>query len=201
MNKTVDQERTTQRTSALAIWSFILGLPIIIGFLMRGGVVLQIGCLTAIPAVICGHFALHKIKKSTGALTGKYLAFAGLVMGYIGVIWLIIVTVSTPKIFKLRNEALVAATEGNLGVTHTTLTFYRLATGTYPSSLQALITNIDRSSKWAGPYILDEDMLKDFWGNELVYIYPGILNPDEYDLKSLGPDGVESNDDIVYKSQ
>jgi general secretion pathway protein G len=29
-----------------------------------------------------------------------------------------------------------------------------------------------------------------------MYLYPGKHNPDAYDLWSLGPDGVESDDDI-----
>src|SRR5262245_13824925 len=40
---------------------------------------------TAIPAVICGHIACSKIRKSGGTLGGKNIAVAGLVLGYIGV--------------------------------------------------------------------------------------------------------------------
>jgi hypothetical protein len=38
----------------------------------------------AIPAVICGHVAWSKIRKSGGALRGKGIASAGLILGYIG---------------------------------------------------------------------------------------------------------------------
>jgi len=38
---------------------------------------------TAIPAVICGHVARAKIRRSGGALGGKGIATAGLVLGYI----------------------------------------------------------------------------------------------------------------------
>jgi hypothetical protein len=40
--------------------------------------------LTAIPAVICGHIAWSKVRKSGGALRGKGIATAGLTLGYIG---------------------------------------------------------------------------------------------------------------------
>ena len=39
---------------------------------------------TAIPAVICGHIAWSKIRKSGGTLGGKNIAIAGLILGYIG---------------------------------------------------------------------------------------------------------------------
>lgn len=58
-------------TSGLAITSFVLGLV---------GLVTMI---TAIPAVICGHIACSNIKSSQGAQTGRGLAIAGLVLGYI----------------------------------------------------------------------------------------------------------------------
>ena len=45
------------------------------------------GCLiTAIPAVICGHIARSKIRKSGGALGGKGIATAGLILGYIALV-------------------------------------------------------------------------------------------------------------------
>jgi len=36
------------------------------------------------PAVICGHIAWSKIRKSGAALRGKGIATAGLILGYIG---------------------------------------------------------------------------------------------------------------------
>ena len=38
---------------------------------------------------------------------------------------------------------------------------------------------------------------KDPWGNEYLYLYPGVNNKDSFDLSSYGSDGVESEDDIV----
>jgi len=50
--------------------------------------------ITGIPAVICGHVALSKIKKSRGSLTGGGMAIAGLVMGYLSMGLLLIVATS-----------------------------------------------------------------------------------------------------------
>src|ERR1051325_4529942 len=62
------------RTSAAAIWSLILAI-------------LSFFCcwiFAAIPAVICGHVARANIRNSNGALAGKGIATAGLIVGYIG---------------------------------------------------------------------------------------------------------------------
>ena len=61
------------RTSGLALASMILG---ILSFLTVG--------LTSLPAVICGHLSLSRIKKAAGAVSGHGFAVAGLVMGYVG---------------------------------------------------------------------------------------------------------------------
>ncbi len=59
-------------TNGLAITSLVLGIfsPICCG------------CITGVPAVICGHIALSQISQNQN-LGGKGLAIAGLVLGYL----------------------------------------------------------------------------------------------------------------------
>ena len=65
--------QTVPHTPAVAIWSLILSvLSFTCGWLF-----------TAIPAVICGHIARSKIRNSGGALGGKGIATAALILGYI----------------------------------------------------------------------------------------------------------------------
>src|SRR5262249_52742828 len=64
--------QTVPRTPGAAIWSLIW-----LFFLLHAWL------FTAIPAVICGHVARAKIRRSGGALGGKGIATAGLVLGYI----------------------------------------------------------------------------------------------------------------------
>jgi hypothetical protein len=62
-------------TAPTAIWSLVLALvSFFCGWLF-----------TAIPAVICGHVARSKIRKSGGALGGMGIATAGLIVGYIAI--------------------------------------------------------------------------------------------------------------------
>ncbi len=62
------------KTSALAIWSLVTG---ILGFCC-------IGPFGILPAIICGHMALSRMKQSGGQLGGGGMAIAGLVLGYLG---------------------------------------------------------------------------------------------------------------------
>jgi Domain of unknown function (DUF4190) len=66
----------TTRTSGLAIASMVLGI-------------VWIFWLGSILAVIFGHVALSQIKRSMGALTGRGMAIAGLVLGYLGIVTLV----------------------------------------------------------------------------------------------------------------
>src|SRR5437667_11064849 len=64
------------RVAPAAIWSLVLAvLSFFCGWLF-----------TAIPAVICGHIARSKIRKSGGGLGGKRVATAGLILGYIALV-------------------------------------------------------------------------------------------------------------------
>lgn len=70
-------------TEPLAIWSLVLSLLAICGFCCT-----PVG-VTAIAGVICGHFALSKIK-ATPQLQGHGLAVAGLIIGYCAIgLWIL----------------------------------------------------------------------------------------------------------------
>jgi general secretion pathway protein G len=56
----------------------------------------------------------------------------------------------------------------------------------------------DEASKWVGPYV--KKPIKDVWGSEVVYHYPGELNQGGYDLISPGPDKQEGTEDDVNNS-
>ena len=65
------------RTSGLAIASLVLGI-------------VWVFWIGSILAVIFGHVALSQIKRSLGAVRGRGLAVAGLVLGYLGVAALVL---------------------------------------------------------------------------------------------------------------
>jgi competence protein ComGC len=99
------------KNSPLAIWSLILGILSLTCFYI----------LTAIPAVICGHMAMSRIKRSGGALTGNGLAIGGLVTGYLGIALTLLVipllaAIAIPNFVKARNTAQMNACINNLRI-------------------------------------------------------------------------------------
>src|ERR1035438_4177001 len=97
------------KTSGLAIWSLVLGILSLTCF----------SILSAIPGVICGHKALSKIKHSGGALAGQGLAIAGLVTGYLGILWAVIfipmlLAIAIPNFVKARDTSMMNACLNNL---------------------------------------------------------------------------------------
>jgi general secretion pathway protein G len=80
------------------------------------------------------------------------------------------------------------------------LDLYELDNGRYPSTEQGLDALMKKPggfpepTNWTGPYIKKKPV--DPWGNLYQYRYPGTSGKD-YDLYSLGPNGVEGEDDVT----
>ena len=74
---------------------------------------------------------------------------------------------------------------------------FKFHCGRYPTTqegLEALIHEPLFRKGWRGPYV--KTLTVDPWGHPYLYKRPGAHNPRDFDLYSLGPDGVESKDDI-----
>jgi competence protein ComGC len=116
MNETIPPITGTApqpKTSALAIWSLVLG---ILGLVLLW---VCIGPLFAIPGVICGHLAYSRIKRSSGTLAGQGMALAGLITGYvsIGLSVLLVpmmLAIAIPNFVKARETAQMNACINNL---------------------------------------------------------------------------------------
>jgi len=71
--------------------------------------VVCIGSLFAIPAVICGHMAYSRIKRSEGALCGGGLALGGLITGYLGIALIpligLMAAIAIPNFVRARTTA------------------------------------------------------------------------------------------------
>ena len=66
-----------KKNEPLSIWALVLGIVSLVTCLG--------GFLTAIPAVICGHLGLSRIKRQP-LLGGRGMAIAGLITGYLGIL-------------------------------------------------------------------------------------------------------------------
>jgi len=88
------------KTSTLAAWSLALGITGLVT------VVICIGPFICIPAVICGHIAYSRIRKSNGLLSGQGLALTGIITGYIGICTLpILMAIAIPNFVSARAQS------------------------------------------------------------------------------------------------
>jgi general secretion pathway protein G len=76
------------------------------------------------------------------------------------------------------------------------LKMYKLDNGEYPSTEQGLKALVEKPATGTAPrswreggYLDKNAVPKDPWKNEYVYLYPGVRNPDNFDLFSNGADG------------
>jgi general secretion pathway protein G len=78
------------------------------------------------------------------------------------------------------------------------LDHYKVDMGTFPTSLQDLLTApAKNAAHWHGPYINSAVLPVDPWGNAYQYAYPGKHNPASYDLWSTGSDSESGTDDDI----
>jgi general secretion pathway protein G len=129
-------------------------------------------------------------------LTNKK-GFTLIEMMLVVVIISILVTVVLPRLTGKTEQARISAARLQIETISMALDSFELDNGRYPStteSLNSLRVNPSNLKKWNGPY-LKKDIFSDPWGNPYVYACPGTHNND-YDLYSLGPNGVQGGDDI-----
>jgi general secretion pathway protein G len=112
----------------------------------------------------------------------------------------ILAALAAPKLTGKAKAAKITAAKVDIDSIGTALDMYELDNGQFPPSLQALVSNPGGKDSWNGPY-LKKGMPKDPWKNDYIYRTPGTKDPNGYDLKSMGPDGMESGDDISNYQQ
>jgi general secretion pathway protein G len=105
-----------------------------------------------------------------------------------------------PRIMGRPEEAKQLKAKMTIESLETALNLYKLDNGGYPDTeqgLQALIEKPETGNipkNWReGGYIEKGKLPKDPWGNDFVYLSPGVHGP--YDIISYGYDGVPGGED------
>jgi general secretion pathway protein G len=105
-----------------------------------------------------------------------------------------------PRIMGRPEEAKQLKARMQIESIETALKLYKIDNGMYPSTeqgLQALVdppTSGEGAKNWRkGGYLEKGAVPKDPWGNDFIYLSPGIHS--EFDLVSLGADGASGGDD------
>jgi general secretion pathway protein G len=99
-----------------------------------------------------------------------------------------------PNVIGQSEQAKVKMARVNMNNVAGTLDTYKLDNHRYPTTeegLEALVERPESAKSWPPGGYLNE-VPTDPWGNEYVYISPGVEGP--YDLYSLGADGVEGGE-------
>ena len=101
-----------------------------------------------------------------------------------------------------RRDAMRARAVQDLHAIEMALDFYEADNGYPPATEQGLDALMHKPNSppiphnWNGPYLRNRQSVPvDPWGSEYVYVYPGQMNPDGYDLLSYGSDGQPGGND------
>ncbi len=104
---------------------------------------------------------------------------------------------AAPKFFQYIGKSKQDLARPRLALVEDALERFAIDCGRYPDEsegLEALITMPqDLEGKWNGSY-LKRSQLLDPWGNPIIYIAEGEINPGSYDLISYGADGQEGGE-------
>ena len=136
-----------------------------------------------IPRTLCGNRGFSLIELMVVVI------ILGILAMYIG-----------PKLMGRTEQAKEVQTRVQIEGLETALKLYKLDNGFYPTTeqgLQALVERPDAenvSQNWRkGGYLEKGKVPKDPWGNEFIYLSPGIQG--DYDITSYGADGVPGGED------
>ncbi len=118
-------------TSGLAITSLVLGI-------------LSVGCLgilAGLPAIMCGHIAHGRIRRSGGQLKGAVAAIVGFILGYVSIVWtLVLIAVLARALGPARQMAQRAHDLNNLHQIGLAIAMYENTNADrLPPSLDALV--------------------------------------------------------------
>lgn len=139
---------------------------------------------------------LHRLGSSVGkSQQGFTLIEIMVVVVILGILAGLIV----PKIMDKPEEAKRTKAEVQIKALEQALKFYKLDNGKYPTTEQGLQALVEPpavgnlAKKWkTGGYLEKGRVPKDPWGNDFVYISPGLHS--DFDLLSYGSDGEPGGD-------
>jgi general secretion pathway protein G len=113
-----------------------------------------------------------------------------IVVVILGILALVVV----PNVMDRPDEARQIKAKSDIKSLETALRLFKLDNGFYPTTeqgLQALVVKPSTGKipkKWNKPYLEKGKVPKDPWGNDFVYLSPGLHG--DYDIISYGADGV-----------
>ncbi len=113
----------------------------------------------------------------------------------------LLLTVVASNVTKQLGTAETVKARADIQGIETALANYRLDSGFYPTTEQGLEALIRKPGgepvphAWNGPYLKGMTSVpKDRWGNEYLYLSPGVHNIESFDIWTRGQDGQDGGD-------
>lgn len=121
------------------------------------------------------------------------------------IILVMLFAIAGPRLLGTQKKADVKGTKTQIGNLESALKMYAVEMRTFPSTEDGLAGLIKAPSdeakarKWDGPYLDDEVIPADAWGNAFFYEYPPSKGTRDFpNIGSAGEDGeMDTDDDIV----
>lgn len=98
----------------------------------------------------------------------------------------------------ITGQAKISQTNADFKSIQNALDMYKLIGGTYPSTSQGLKALVDKPTSAPKPSRWSQSMKSeplDPWKRPYGYKFPGKKKSDEPEIISMGPDGIEGNED------
>ena len=140
---------------------------------------------------------MQKRKNARGGFTLIEVLLVVVIIG-------LLAAIVAPRLVGRSQEARITAAQADLSVIAGALTQFELDNGYFPTTDEGLLALIEEPTgreltKWRR--YLDRNTLPvDPWGNEYVYLCPGSMEDESFDLYSTGPDGKDGGDDDVHRA-
>ncbi|MEZ6120838.1 MAG: type II secretion system major pseudopilin GspG [Pirellulaceae bacterium] len=119
-------------------------------------------------------------------------------------ILVLLIAMVGPRLLSQQDKADKQLTLTQINSIEEALKFYKVDNRTYPSTEEGLAslltkpTDEARGRNWDGPYLEENTVPVDAWGNQIQYQYPGTRgSADSPDIWSLGPDGQDNTEDDI----
>lgn len=133
-------------------------------------------------------------------VSNKQAGFSLIEIMVVLVIMGLLISIVAPNVLNRADDARVQKVEADFSTIATALKLYRLDNFNYPTSEQGLSALVDQPSidpipvNWKKGGYLD-DLPKDPWGRPYLYLSPAEFSDNDYDIYTLGADGVTGGEE------
>ncbi len=132
-----------------------------------------------------------KIRNRNRIRTRRVSCFTLIEIVTVIIILALLVGIATPMYWRYVKNAKITTAKTQIKLFEQAIFDFKADMGNVPdqtTGLRHLIENVNHEKKWDGPYWKNQNLPKDPWSRDYIYVVPG--QHGEYDLISYGSDGL-----------